>query len=335
MNRNLSSLSQWIHRHSALWVVGGLSLLASCTVKVPSHIIQEREMENLLYDYHLMQAMAGDLGGGSNVKRMQYEQYVFDKHGVTEAEFDSSLAWYMRNTRKMEEIYRKLNTRFMAQKEALAAVALPNQRIDKISNVGDTVDVWPDYRLLRLTDAPMRNRVSFTLSADSNYHVRDSFVWQMQACFLGEKVVRTRAVMTLTLFMDKDTIGATAGIDSTGRYVLTLHCDSNYALKQMVGNVYYYPLEKDTIPSVNPGNLSDNLILSGISLVRYHRTDTTVVAAMVTDSVKAGQDAKSEEASKKPAQETVVKQVEKVVGRNEQSLRQTRRSLIKKSIDKE
>ena len=53
-------------------------LLGGCMVEVPSHIIQPDDMEDLLYDYHLMQAMAGELNSSQNHKRKLYEQYVFD-----------------------------------------------------------------------------------------------------------------------------------------------------------------------------------------------------------------------------------------------------------------
>ena len=51
-------------------------LLGGCMVEVPSHIIQPDDMEDLLYDYHLMQAMAGELNSSQNHKRKLYEQYL-------------------------------------------------------------------------------------------------------------------------------------------------------------------------------------------------------------------------------------------------------------------
>lgn len=331
MTKDFSNFFLWLHRHTAPLIVCVLLLLDACTVSVPSHIIQQQEMEDLLYDYHLMQAIAGDLGGGSNVKRKQYEQYVFDKHGVTEAEFDSSLAWYMRNTREMEKIYRKLNTRFTTQKEALAEAILPNQRVEKISEAGDTVDVWPDYRLLRLTDSPMRNRVSFTLLADSNYHVRDSFVWKMQASFLGD-TARMCAVMALTLFMDKDTIGVATGIDSTGVYALNLSCDSNYVLKQMVGNIYYY---NHSLPSEDADTVTHgNLLLSGVRLVRYHRPDTISSTTESLDSVTVEKKTVSEYTDGQVGQESTSKPAVKVVEKNRKILHHTQRSLMKEGGNK-
>ena len=67
--------------------VGGLGFwLLACKPSVPSGLIQPDELEEILYDYHLAQAMAENGGGDSvNFRRYSYIQAVFDKYGVTEA----------------------------------------------------------------------------------------------------------------------------------------------------------------------------------------------------------------------------------------------------------
>ena len=49
------------------------------------------DLEEILYDYHLAQAMAENGARDSmDFRRYSYVRAVFDKHGVTEAEFDTS-----------------------------------------------------------------------------------------------------------------------------------------------------------------------------------------------------------------------------------------------------
>lgn len=266
--------------------------LSACTVEVPSHIIQPQEMENLLYDYHLMQAIAGDLKSTEGFKRKQYEQYVFDKHHVTEAQFDTSLTWYMRHTKELEAIYKNLNTRFSDKKEELAAHIPPYERTNRMSKAGDTVDVWDDFRLTRLTASPLTNKMTFILTPDSNYHPRDSFEWSLKAHFLGDTAV-SHAVMAMTLLYDEETIGQSQQIDSTGTYSLSLACDSAYQLKEIHGHVYYYTKhptdearphtsDKDSLPEFRILPVAD-LLLSDIAIMRYHRADT--VATISTDTI--------------------------------------------------
>ena len=85
--------------------------LAGCGKEIPSDIIQPSEMESLLYDYHLATTMGNDLPYGETYKKEAYLDYVFDKHHVTEAEFDSSMVWYTRHTYHMVTIYENVQKR--------------------------------------------------------------------------------------------------------------------------------------------------------------------------------------------------------------------------------
>lgn len=279
--------------------------LASCTVEVPSHVIQPEKMENLLYDYHLMQAMAGDLSSSESYKRKQYEQYVFDKHHVNEAEFDTSLTWYLRHTKELEAIYKKLNKRLTAKKDELAAHIPPYERIDQESPEGDTVDVWNDFKLMRLTVSPSTNKLTFILTPDSNYHMRDSIEWRVNARFLGDTAY-TRAAMGLTLMYENDTIGTSCIINQSGPYSLALTNDSNYQIKEICGQVYYYNRDKETnVTRASNDSLPEfpvlpvaDLLLSDISIMRYHRpeiveadtTSTSDETAEPNDSIQSSQE---------------------------------------------
>ena len=47
----------------SLWCILGILLIMACTPKVPSQFIQPGEMDNILYDYHLAQAMVKEITG--------------------------------------------------------------------------------------------------------------------------------------------------------------------------------------------------------------------------------------------------------------------------------
>ena len=44
-------------------------------------------------------------------KRVLYIESVFKKHGITQAEFDSSMVWFTRNPEVLTKIYEKVNAR--------------------------------------------------------------------------------------------------------------------------------------------------------------------------------------------------------------------------------
>ena len=109
----------------ASWLVAAAvtGALAGCGKQIPSDIIQPAEMENLLYDYHLGTTLQGELPHTESYKKEAYAEYVFRKHGVTEAEFDSSMVWYSRHGEELAAIYDNLL-------KTGAQVCRPAQRAD-------------------------------------------------------------------------------------------------------------------------------------------------------------------------------------------------------------
>ena len=91
--------------------VGFLMLIAGCKPTVPSRYIQPGELEDILYDYHLADAMAS-VSGNDSVNMVKYHTAVLQKHGYTEADFDSSLVYYLRHTEQLKTIYENLAKRF-------------------------------------------------------------------------------------------------------------------------------------------------------------------------------------------------------------------------------
>lgn len=284
-------------------------IIAACTVEIPSDVIQPKEMEELLYDYHLAQALASDLPSIEKYKKELYERYVFQKHNITEAEFDSSLVWYMRNTKELNSIYDNLSKRFTKEKETLATYSRPEERSLQISPEGDTVNIWIDNRLYRLTNNRLTNKMLFKLSADSNYHVYDTFIWKLKADFLNQSVGE-QAIMAMSLHFNNDsTMGVSQKITQTDYYSLSLQCDSNYQLREITGYVYYYQLpvvNNDTVQSISDDsrNQSSTLLLSDISLTRYHCKDSVLLNRDIqkTDSIVSDSIIKIDKEVKKPSE---------------------------------
>ena len=87
-------------------LVGGLAVLCSCKPSIPRDVIDPDDMEDILYDYHLADA-AANLNSDSTrfYNARLYQLAVLKKHGVTEAQFDSSMVYYTRHTEKLYAIY--------------------------------------------------------------------------------------------------------------------------------------------------------------------------------------------------------------------------------------
>ena len=74
-------------RFSPLIILLILSIVA-CE-KRPQGVMSSGKMEDVLYDYHLMQGMIDQLPSDERIEKGEdYINAVFEKHGITQAEFD-------------------------------------------------------------------------------------------------------------------------------------------------------------------------------------------------------------------------------------------------------
>ena len=85
----------------------------------PRGVLSNREMRNVLYDLH--RADGAIQVAGYNYSHDQevagYYKNVLDKHGITQAQFDSSLVWFTDNPQIFNKIYPKVLERLEADFE--------------------------------------------------------------------------------------------------------------------------------------------------------------------------------------------------------------------------
>ena len=85
----------------------------------PRGVLSNREMRNVLYDLHRVDGALQV--AGYNYSHDQelagYYKNVLDKHGITQAQFDSSLVWYTNNPQIFNKIYPKILERLEADFE--------------------------------------------------------------------------------------------------------------------------------------------------------------------------------------------------------------------------
>ena len=253
-------------------VVVGLFLLISCGKQIPRGIIQPEQMEEVLYDYHLSVSMSNNLDYSENYKKTSYNNYVFQKHGLTQAEFDSSMVWYTRHVEELAAIYSRLNIRFKDEKQRIGTALEARQTSDFVSLPGDTVESWPYRNLYWLCSTPLNNLITFTIESDSNFHPKDAFLWKANYTFLA----KGKATMALNILFDNDSvIGQSKLITSSGIDSLYLHTDSTYKIKNI--NAFIYLMSDSS-------NIS-SLLVNDLSLTKYHAPKDTVQA--VSDTIPA------------------------------------------------
>lgn len=237
--------------------------LTACEVKRPSEVLPDSKMEAVLYDYHLAKAVGEEYSRGENYKKALFIESVYRKHGITEADFDTTMVWYARHPDALAKVYERVNKRLRSERDGINHLIALRDNKPQATKGGDSVDVWMQERICRLSGTPMDNRLAFSMAVDTNFYPRDTVRWSVGFRFLGEQPDSAHApLMALQMVYEKNdtTVSASLRIPVSGRYQLSVWADTLGSIQTVRGFIYY------------PAPLSEShpLLLEDISLMRYH-----------------------------------------------------------------
>lgn len=257
-----------IRRGHINWLfIGLLALcLASCKVKRPDTVLSNEKMEDVLYDYHIAKAMGEQQSRNENYKRVLYMDYVYKKHGITEAQFDSSMVWLSRNPKELMIIYEEVNARLKKAKDLVDEMIARRDNKPKASLPGDSIDVWYGQRTFQLTGYPLNNLYAFDIPSDENFQDKDTLCWKVDYAFFGDTVALDSVhypVMAMQVFYEKDTVNTVRQLPHSGTESIRLWADTLGKIKRIYGFVYF-PLQKSNV----------QVLFDKISLMRYHAADS-------------------------------------------------------------
>lgn len=251
--------------------VAAVLLFPACKPGVPSDLIQPAELEDLLYDYHVAQAMAETGGDSMNFKRYSYVQAVFEKHGVSEAEFDSTMVWYASHATYLNDIYKKLQERYSTHVSALGASTGENDIFAHLDARGDTANIWQERAFRILKPSFMEDRLLFTMTADTTFRKGDALLWRFDARYISHGRQNEAYAGFYVKYDNDSTAGITQRIYSNNLMQLRLEGDTAHAIREVGGFVYYKPSDED--------KESRLLLLRDIMLVRFHLQPVVVDTA--------------------------------------------------------
>ena len=167
--------------------VVALLMAVGCKPSVPRDVIQPDDMEDILYDYYVSQGMAsipGPRTGNEDYQRDMYFNAVLKKHGVTRAEFDSSLVYYYTRADYFVKVYKNVQERLSDEALNLGASEGEVERFTAQSLSSDTTNVWEGVRSALLVPYAPYNRLQFVQKADTSYRKGDSFMLAFKSDFL-------------------------------------------------------------------------------------------------------------------------------------------------------
>lgn len=242
--------------------------LLGCKPGTPSQYIQPADMEDILYDYHLGQAAAQLEDGVSydqrNFNRTVNMAAVLKKHGVTQAEFDSSLVFYYTHAERFHKMYQRVADRLSNEALKLGASEGEVERYATVGLNGDTASIWEGNRAVALVPYAPYNRINFRQVADTTYHKGDSFLMNLMVDFIYQSGSKD-AVVCLVAKLDNDSVISRVNhISVSGVNQLRLFVDEDRSVKELYG---YFYMGKG-------GDKSTTLklmFLKDIQLIRFHQ----------------------------------------------------------------
>lgn len=235
-----------------------MSLLFGCGKPIPNHVLKPKKMKEVLYDYHLVEAISRNDAYNTDYNREAIKNYVFKKNKISKADFDTSLVWYTKNPNELAKIYAEIGEQFRDKDQNIQNIIDSKLRRVKPSASGKSTDIWENAPLKWLSSSPLSNRLDFEFIADTSFKTRDRFLFSTDYIFLtpGEQ----KAYVGLSVKLENDSImGVTREIGRDGHFSLSLASNSDMKIRSVKGFVYY-----------KGDNKSLGLLLNNIKLSKLH-----------------------------------------------------------------
>lgn len=248
----------------------------------PKDVLSRSKMEDVLYDYHMMQGIIDQLPADERREKAQdYINAVYEKHGITEEQLDSSLIYYNRHTKDLYKIYSNLKERYTAANEEIQLVNGNNDMMAVYAEGGDTTNLWNSTPLIVLRNKDILNKESFTIHADTSFRQHDQFIFTFNTTIIKEQNDDRSMSLNIglsVLYKNGKHIGAARAVTNNGIQQLTLKAEDDEDIQQVTGFFYYK----------GKPNVRNICFIDNIQLIRMHEKEKEVeekADTITTDSI--------------------------------------------------
>lgn len=257
-------------------------LVAACS-STPSGVIAPEAMARLMADIRMADAVVSVNAREyrTDSSRQVLRQAVFERNGVTAAEFDTSLVWYGHNLKQYQEV---TDRTIEILEERLAAAGSAGGVA--VSVAGDSVDVWTAPVAYSVSGRSPSQYITFSLDSDPNWERGDVYIWRFKQVVPGND-----GAWAITTEYDDGAIEVQNGqiISSNSRPEITFYTDSTRTARNINGWIHltpagHKPVEIDSVSLVrrrmSPGSHMRNYrqVLYTFTENGKARTDTTAAA---------------------------------------------------------
>lgn len=242
-------------------------VLTGCKPGIPGRYLQMDEMVDILYDYHVADGMVQtNFDSPDSVAMRAYRISILKNHGVTQADFDSSMVYYTRHTRLLQKVYDKIADRL--DREAVERGGQAG--FTDLTENADTTNVWKRSTAFVLSPYLATNRMSFEIKADSSYHEGDRMVLDFDAQFLYQDGMRDALVVLAITYANDSVEYVNNSISTSSHYHMQIMNEGRLAIKSMRG---FWMLSSDRAMPTSSATTFKLFIVSNVRLVKMHVTE--------------------------------------------------------------
>lgn len=253
---------------NGFYLIVSILILMACKPSVPKEYIQPGDMEDILYDFHVSQAMAKEnRDQNMDFLKTEYFAAVLKKHGVTEAEFDSSLVYYYSHLKRLQGIYQNVNERLSDEAKMLGSTVGEIGQYSRYSATGDTASIWKGQTDIMLMPCPSMNRYDFTVEVDTSFHKGDSFSFQFMTEYLWQSGYKDAVVCVVTKYEGDSIIQTANHVSVSGLSQIRIPANRERKLKEMRGFIYLANGGADDV------NYRRMMFISQVQLIRFHNKE--------------------------------------------------------------
>ena len=186
----------------------------SCSVDLPSYVISEGKMEQVLHDYHLAQGMAEAQGDDPEKMRYMLVQKVFEKYGITEEQFDTSMVWYSGHASHLDKIYKNIEARYERESREAGLNVSESDKYVRYTAEGDTANIWPGNDFFYVKGSRGENIYSLVIPADSTFKKGDTFMFRCSNRVVVQDMQRDGSVLMQLCYANASVVAATGMVNS-------------------------------------------------------------------------------------------------------------------------
>ncbi|MCM1022264.1 MAG: DUF4296 domain-containing protein [Muribaculum sp.] len=218
----------------------------------PDYVLDKKDMASLVVDVHKGESLI-DINHNqfsTDTTRRILKQSVLDAHGVTQEQWDSSLAYYGRNVEEYIEMYD------MAIEELEKQLKNANVNVQgadmQIQVAGDSADIWDQPKLRHFSSIQPTDIMKFNIRRDMNWDRGDVYTWSF-------KGVNGKSPISWTIaaeYSDGTSEYKSGTATSEGWNAIVFHTDSARTTASLRG-----------ILQLHPG-VNESVYLDSIALVR-------------------------------------------------------------------